>query len=150
MSGPLDQPIARRAVLAGGLAAALAVSSACASDTAGPVASPAPPKPLPARGGRVLLAYFSRAGMNYHYGGRLRLEVGNTQVLAGLISARIGCDVHRIDPVEPYPDDYEATVARNVDEQDSNARPGMRTRWTRSPATTRSSWPAVSGTCGRR
>lgn len=33
-------------------------------------------------GGRVLLAYFSRAGENYYFGDRINLEVGNTEVLA--------------------------------------------------------------------
>ena len=31
---------------------------------------------------RTLLAYFSRAGENYYYGGRRDLEVGNTELLA--------------------------------------------------------------------
>jgi hypothetical protein len=31
---------------------------------------------------RILLAYFSRPGENYYYGGRRNLEVGNTEVLA--------------------------------------------------------------------
>lgn len=74
-------------------------------------------------GDRVLLAYFSRAGENYYYGGRTRLDVGNTQVLAGMIGKLIRCDVYRIEPVDPYPDDYEKTVTRNVREQEANARP---------------------------
>ena len=76
-------------------------------------------------GSKVLLVYFSRAGENYSYGGRTQLEVGNTEVLAGMISRLIGCDVYRIEPVDPYPDDYEETVARNVQEQDTNARPAI-------------------------
>jgi flavodoxin len=76
-------------------------------------------------GSKVLLVYFSRAGENYSYGGRTQLEVGNTEVLAGMISPLIGCDVHRIEPVEPYPDDYEETVARNVGEQNADARPAI-------------------------
>ncbi len=76
-------------------------------------------------GSKGLLVYFSRAGENYSYGGRTHLEVGNTEVLAGMISRLIGCDVHRIEPVDPYPDDYEETVARNVREQDTNARPAI-------------------------
>ena len=71
----------------------------------------------------MLLVYLSRAGENYHYGGRRRLRVGNTQVMAGMISRLIGCDVHRIQAADPYPDDYTATVERNVREQDANARP---------------------------
>ena len=82
------------------------------------------PRPTPT-GARVLLAYFSRAGENYHYGGRKNLEVGNTEVLAGIISDRISCDVHRIDAAEPYPDDYDDTVARNVREQEDDARPAI-------------------------
>jgi len=75
--------------------------------------------------GRVLLAYFSRPGENYWYGGRRNLEVGNTEVLARMIRARLDCDVHRIEAAEPYPDDYEATVRRNVREQDADARPAI-------------------------
>jgi flavodoxin len=76
-------------------------------------------------GSTVLLAYFSRAGENYSYGGRTDLEVGNTEVLAGMIGRLIGCDVHRIEPVDPYPDDYAETVARNVREQGADARPAI-------------------------
>lgn len=74
---------------------------------------------------RVLIAYFSRAGENYHYGGRRFLDVGNTEVLAGMIRDRIACDVHRIEAAEPYSDDYDDTVARNVREQDADARPAI-------------------------
>ena len=73
--------------------------------------------------GRILLAYFSRPGENYYYGGRRDLAVGNTQVLAEMIAELIDCDVFRIEAAEPYPEAYDATVARNVTEQDSDARP---------------------------
>jgi flavodoxin len=76
-------------------------------------------------GSKVLLAYFSRAGENYYYGGRTQLEVGNTEVLTGMINRLIGCDVYRIEPVDRYPNDYEETVARNVREQDADARPAI-------------------------
>lgn len=89
-------------------------------------AAPRPSTPgTPENGARVLLAYFSRAGENYYYGGRADLDVGNTEVLAGMIRDRIACDVHRIVPVDRYPDDYDAAVARNVREQDGNARPAI-------------------------
>ena len=54
--------------------------------------------------GRILLAYFSRPGENYYYGGRRDLDVGNTQVLAEMIADLIDCDVFRIEAAEPYPD----------------------------------------------
>ena len=76
-------------------------------------------------GGRVLLAYFSRAGENYYYGDRIDLEVGNTEVLAGMISKLIGCDLYRIEAADPYPDSYDATRDRNVAEQRANARPAI-------------------------
>ena len=81
-------------------------------------------RPIPADA-RVLIAYFSRAGENYHYGGRRFLEVGNTEVLAGIIGNHVTCDVHRIEAAEPYSDDYDDTVDRNVREQEADARPAI-------------------------
>lgn len=74
---------------------------------------------------RTLMAYFSRSGENYYYGGRRDLEVGNTEVLARIIAELIGCDVHRIEATDPYPDGYDATVARNVTEQNADERPAI-------------------------
>ena len=73
----------------------------------------------------MLLAYFSRPGENYYYGDRITLEVGNTQLVADMIAAAAKVDVYRIEAADPYPDDYEATVARNVREEDSDARPAV-------------------------
>jgi flavodoxin len=73
--------------------------------------------------GRALLAYFSRAGENYYYGDRINLEVGNTAVVAGIMTDLVDLDVYEIEAADPYPDDYEATVARNVREQETDARP---------------------------
>ena len=77
------------------------------------------------RGSSVLLAYFSRAGENYYYGGRRRLSVGNTEVLADLIRQHLDCDVYRIEAADPYSDDYDDTVARNVREQQADSRPSI-------------------------
>jgi flavodoxin len=73
----------------------------------------------------VLIAYFSRASENYHYGGRRFLEVGNTEVLVGMIRDRLACDVYRIEAAESYSDDYDDTVVRNVREQNADARPAI-------------------------
>jgi flavodoxin len=83
------------------------------------------PEPTAAPGSRVLLAYFSRAGENYYYGGRTVLEIGNTEVVAEMISSAVAVDVFRIDAADPYPDGYDATVERNVREQDAEARPAI-------------------------
>jgi flavodoxin len=74
---------------------------------------------------RVLMAYFSRPGENYYYGDRITLDVGNTQVIADMIAAATSIDVYRIEAADPYPEDYEETVARNVREQNDDARPAI-------------------------
>jgi flavodoxin len=73
----------------------------------------------------LLIVYFSRAGENYHYGGRRNLEVGHTEVLAGMIAEPIDCDTYRIEAADPYPAAYDPTVERNQDEQNTDARPGI-------------------------
>jgi flavodoxin len=83
------------------------------------------PEPTAAAGSRVLLAYFSRAGENYYYGGRTVLQVGNTEVVAEMISSTVTVDMFRIEAVAPYPDSYDATVERNVREQNAEARPAI-------------------------
>jgi len=95
---------------------------ACGTSDPQPTPTTRPSTPA---GARVLLVYFSRAGENYHYGGRKVLEVGNTEVLAGMIRGSIACDVHRIEAAEPYSDDYDDAVARNVREQNADARPAI-------------------------
>ncbi|TQJ23404.1 flavodoxin [Micromonospora sp. A202] len=129
----------RRALLRGVLlgAAGTAAGSVLGACADSPEAAPSPastpdgsasrsaPAPSSSSGSTALLAYFSRAGQNYFNGGRRRLTVGNTEVVASMISRLIGCDVHRIEAADPYPDDYEPTVARNVREQNENARPGI-------------------------
>ncbi|MEV6969757.1 flavodoxin [Hamadaea sp. NPDC051192] len=99
----------------------------CDPDTSGtPTTSPEPSNTArPAKRPKVLLAYFSRAGWNYHDGARRYLQTGNTEVLAGTIRDLIGCDVHRIEAADPYSDDYDDTVARNVREQNADARPAI-------------------------
>lgn len=129
MPGPL---LSRRSVLGalvgGGSALALAGCSPPTTGspamTATPPATPSGPSPA-TPSGRVLLAYFSRPGENYWYGGRRTLQVGNTEVLARMIGDQIGCDVHRIEAAEPYPAGYDDTVARNVREQEADTRPAI-------------------------
>lgn len=87
--------------------------------------SPTPAPGAAPSSGRVLLAYFSRPGENYYYGDRIDLEVGNTQVVAEMIAAAIAVDTYRIEASDPYPDDYEQTVQRNVQEEADDARPAI-------------------------
>jgi flavodoxin len=135
VAGARARTVPRRALLGGMLLGAAgttagALMSGC-SDARPTQSEPRPagsePRPAASRsasgGGAVLLAYFSRAGENYYNGGRRRLTVGNTQVVAETVQRLIGCDVHRIEAADPYPDDYDPTVRRNVQEQNADARP---------------------------
>jgi flavodoxin len=124
----LRRALASAAAAAMGGAVAACTSSRRAEDAGRPstaAAEESGASTTPTGAGGVLLAYFSRAGENYYYGGRRDLDVGNTEVLAGMISRLLGCDVYRIEAADPYPEDYEATVVRNVREQDADARPAI-------------------------
>ena len=118
----------QRGVVLGAVAAAGGLASCSSPRT--PPARPAAqasedPTTTSTSSGRVLVAYFSRPGENYYRGGRRNLDVGSTEVLARMVNDLIHADLHRIDAAEPYSDDYDATVARNVREQDSDARPAI-------------------------
>ncbi|MEV5964734.1 flavodoxin [Kribbella sp. NPDC051952] len=75
--------------------------------------------------GKMLVAYYSRPGENYDNGGRTWLTVGNTEVVATMIADLVPCDVYRIEAAEPYSDEYDDTVVRNVREQNADARPAI-------------------------
>ncbi|WP_433158222.1 flavodoxin [Kribbella sp. CA-247076] len=114
------------------LTSSLAVVAGAASGTSltgcseRPSTSATPtPRPSGTPGARVLVAYFSRAGENYYYGDTTILEVGNTQVVAEMITAAVEADGYRIEAADPYPDGYRATVERNVREQNEDARPAI-------------------------
>ena len=128
--------VTRRDLLTRGLlgAAGLCVAGCAPATPTRPEPSGSPTmatRPQPSSGSptatgnasRTLVAVFSRAGENHFYGGRTWLEVGNTEVVVGLLATLVDVDVYRIVPVEPYPTDYEETVAQNSREQDADVRP---------------------------
>jgi len=125
----LDRRSFLRAALMGATSAVAGAGLLSCSTTPRPTATAPENRPTETgstgRGTNVLLAYFSRAGENYHYGGRRTLDVGNTQVVAEMISGLIDCDVYRIEAADPYSEDYDDTVARNVREQNADARPAI-------------------------
>lgn len=125
----IRRSINRRALVRG--AFALGVTgiaggiSACSDDISAPVDGVSSEPAAAGRSDRVLLAYFSRPGENYYYGDRIDLVSGNTQVLIEMIADRIACDVYRIEPTQPYPFDYEATVEQNRREQRDGVLPAI-------------------------
>lgn len=101
--------------------------------------------------GRVLMAYFSRAGENYYYyGGRRDLEVGNTAVVAETIARFADVDLHEMRAAEPYPTTTtRRSSATPVSRTPTPARASPGPSRT-SPATTSSCSAAASGACTSR
>lgn len=73
--------------------------------------------------GKVLIAYFSRAGENYSVG---VIDEGNTAKLAKEIAAQTGGDLFEIVPAIPYPDGYEDTKKVATRERNNNERPAIK------------------------
>ncbi len=62
-------------------------------------------------GSSILVAYFSWSG--------------NTEKIANMIAEDTGADLFQIEPVEAYPEDYNAVVDQAKEEQTANARPEL-------------------------
>ena len=82
-----------------------------------PVAAAVTPAPAETS---VLVAFFSRAGVNYKVG---RVTEGNTALIAAMIADATGGDMFEIVPTSPYSDDFDQASAVSLQEQQSNARP---------------------------
>lgn len=72
--------------------------------------------------GKVLIAYFSRAGENYGVG---RINQGNTSKIAKLIAQKTQADVFEINPVKAYPENYRACTEVAKTELEADARPAI-------------------------
>jgi flavodoxin len=73
-----------------------------------------------------LVAYYSRAGLNYLNGNIVDLPVGNTEVAAGIVQAAAGGDMLRLETVKEYPADYTETTEVARTELREKARPRLR------------------------
>ena len=59
---------------------------------------------------KSLIIYFSRADENY-FGGELKqIAKGNTEVIAEYIQELTGADMFKVEPVNPYPKDYQNAI----------------------------------------
>lgn len=74
---------------------------------------------------RLLVAYFSRGGMNYVNGSIVKLSVGNTQVCAQTVAELTGGDLFPISPQAPYPEDYYACSEAARREFRADSRPAL-------------------------
>lgn len=76
---------------------------------------------------RNLVAYFSRKDENYVSGMLKYLEVGNTEVAAGMIQKLTGADIFKIEPRQEYSKGYNDCIAEAQEDQRRNARPELKT-----------------------
>ena len=74
---------------------------------------------------KILIAYFSREGMNYVNGSIIPLKVGNTEVCAKAIASVTGGDLFKIVPVQLYPVGYEECTDVAQKELRAGSRPGV-------------------------
>lgn len=72
------------------------------------------------------IAYFSRRDENYVNGEIKSLEIGNTEVAAGMIQKLTGADLFRIEPQQAYAKDYNECIAQAQADQRRNARPELK------------------------
>ncbi len=73
-----------------------------------------------------LIAYFSRADENYFSGALRMVPVGNTEIAAKMLQEMTGADLFKLEPLLPYPKDYNGCIAQAQEEQRRNARPELR------------------------
>ena len=70
----------------------------------------------------ILIVCFSRAGENYNVG---KIEKGNTEKLAEIITEQTGGDLFRIETVIPYPESYDETLDIATREYQNDERPEL-------------------------
>lgn len=73
-----------------------------------------------------LVVFYSRADENYVNGLIKTLEVGNTEVAAGMIQELTGADSFKIQQQKPYASNYNECIAQAQADQRQNARPELK------------------------
>ena len=95
--------ISRREALKGSLLLSLATGLSVSARSSAAQQTPS--------NNRILVACFSRSG--------------NTRVIAGQIRRALGADLFEIQPVEAYPEDYEAVVSQAQREREAGYEPPL-------------------------
>lgn len=75
-----------------------------------------------------LIAFYSRADENYVNGLIKTLDIGNTEIAAGIIKELTGADLFKIEQMKPYSKDYNECIAEAQADQRRDARPELK-RW---------------------
>ena len=69
---------------------------------------------------KSLIVYFSRTGENSVEGAIENIEKGFTEIVAEKIAQYTGGELYKLEPLEPYPVNYELCVKRAVEEHQNN------------------------------
>lgn len=72
-----------------------------------------------------LIAFFSRRDENYLNGTIRMLDIGNTEVIAGMIRELTHADLFQIEPMQKYSKNYNECIAQAQADQKRNARPEL-------------------------
>lgn len=73
-----------------------------------------------------LIAFYSRADENYVSGMMRHLDIGNTEVAAGIIEEFIDADMFKIEQMQAYAKDYNTCIAQAQEDQKRDARPKLK------------------------
>lgn len=72
-----------------------------------------------------IIVFYSRADENYVNGEIKTLNMGNTEIAAGIIQEFTGADMFKIEQVQGYSKDYNECIAQAQIDQKRNARPEL-------------------------
>jgi flavodoxin len=75
---------------------------------------------------KKLVAFYSRADENYVSGMIKTLDIGNTEVAAGIIKNLTGADTFKIEQIQPYSKEYNTCIAEAQADQKRDARPELK------------------------
>lgn len=73
-----------------------------------------------------LIAFYSRADENYVSGMLKKLEIGNTEIAAGIIQELTGGELFQIEQIQAYSKSYNECIAQAQADQRRNARPALK------------------------
>ncbi len=74
----------------------------------------------------TLIVFYSRADENYVSGMLKQLDIGNTEVAAGIIRELTDGELFKLEQVQAYSKDYNECIAEAQADQKRNARPELK------------------------
>ena len=77
-------------------------------------------------GKKILVAYFSHIGETWSNGDIVEIEKGNTEIVAEYIAKKLNADLFKIEPLKPYPAEYQECSQITKLEKENNLRPELK------------------------